>query len=272
MRFFRVLAALVLVPLWTNAASAETNLRRLSTADDGRGWEAVGRLNLGDWGFCTGALVAPDLVLTAAHCLYDKTTGLPVDPAKLEFLAGWRNGRADAYRNIRQAVVHPRYVFKDSNRISRVAYDLALLQLDHPIRLPGIAPFQTASRPRKGDEVGVVSYAEDRAEAPALQEACDVLAGRPGVLMLSCNVNFGSSGAPIFSFADGTPRIVSVVSSKADLNDSPVALGTSVSDSLELLRARLDDGGGLRSAEPKVVRRFGPEPQELNGGAKFVRP
>lgn len=272
MRLGKYAVALCMVLLEATVAAAETGLRRLDTADDGRGWEAVGRLNLGDWGFCTGALVEPDVVLTAAHCLYDKATGQPVDPSNLEFLAGWRNGRAEAYRKIRETVVHPRYVFENSDRISRVAYDLALLRLDRPIRLPGVSPFATAGRPSKGDEVGVVSYAEDRAEAPSLQEACSVLAGRPGVLMLSCDVNFGSSGAPIFSFSDGEARIVSVVSSKAALNDRPVALGTSVSESLALLQARLHDGEGVKTVDRNVVRRFGPEPQNATGGAKFVRP
>jgi protease YdgD len=80
-------------------------LRKLLTADEARAWRAVGRLNIGKNSFCTGTLVAPDLVLTAAHCLYDPDTGQPVDSDQIEFLAGWRNGQAVAYRMARRFVV-----------------------------------------------------------------------------------------------------------------------------------------------------------------------
>ena len=76
----------------------DSGLKRLDTGDASRGWLAVGRLDIDGRGFCTGALIAPDLVLTAAHCLYDKPPANRFDHARIEFLAGWRNGRAGAYR------------------------------------------------------------------------------------------------------------------------------------------------------------------------------
>ncbi|MFS4581005.1 trypsin-like serine peptidase [Phaeobacter sp. C3_T13_0] len=36
----------------------------------------MGRLELNGQGFCTGTLIAPDLVLTAAHCVYDHNNNL----------------------------------------------------------------------------------------------------------------------------------------------------------------------------------------------------
>lgn len=265
------LLTLIAILATSASALADDRLQRLSTSDAGQGWLAVGRLNIGGTGFCTGALVAPDQVLTAAHCLYDADTGALHDISLLQFLAGWRNGRADAYRSGRRAVIHPRYRYLGSTRLDLVAYDLALIELDRPIRLPGLQPYRTGERPRKGDEVGLVSYAKGRAEAPSLQEECSVLAGRAGVLMLSCSVDFGSSGAPVFIIQDGEPRIVSVVSAKADAGMGQVALGTSVS-ALEKLQARLAAGQDVLGEAPGPARRFGQGNARSSGGAKFISP
>ena len=246
------------------AFAQDERLRRLNTGDDGRAWQAVGRLDIGGTGFCTGALIAPNLVLTAAHCLYDKSTNERIDHKTVEFLAGWRNGRASAYRGIRRAVVHPDYEFGGDVSSKRVHYDLALLELDQPIRNNAVKPFGTAARPRKGDQVGVVSYAKDRAEAPSLQEVCVVLARQEGVLVTSCSVDFGSSGAPIFTFKDGKAHIVSVVSAKAEVDGEKVSLGTALGAPLARLRAEL------------VAQKDG-ERVLVNGarrdtGAKFIKP
>jgi V8-like Glu-specific endopeptidase len=264
-----ILAGIAIFAALATSVAADGALRPLVTADDSRGFEAIGRIDLGGMSFCTGTLIADDLVLTAAHCLFDPETFGQRDVSRMEFLAGWRNGRALAYRNVRRAIVHPRYVFQGNGEgASRVANDIALLELDRPIRGNGIHPFGIAAKPRKGDEVGVVSYAVHREERPSLERSCDVLARPSEMLVISCTVDFGASGAPILSFADGEPRVVSVVSAKAESMGRPVSLGADVDGQVETLIDLAQARPGLPTTGMPVIRTMGTAGQS----AKFIRP
>jgi protease YdgD len=247
--FLLMLLALTgLVPV---AGAQESTIRVLSTADDARAWEAVGRVNLIGTGFCTGTLIAPDMVLTAAHCMFDKRTGQRVALDEIEFLAGWRDGRAAATRGARRVLIHRDYAYFNDDRLDRVAADIALIELDQPIRNARIMPFGRAPRPRVGQSVQVVSYSKDRADQPSLEETCAVLGRDPKVLVLSCHVNFGASGAPIFVMDRGQPRIASVVSAKAEWNDRKVALGAALGGPLEMLIGEmLASDGIIRKVQP----------------------
>lgn len=255
-----------------NAGNADTALKSMDSVQDGRGWEAVGRLHIGDSGFCTASLIGPTTVLTAAHCLYDQASGNRVDDSALEFRAGYRKGRAAAYRGIRRSVVHPEYSYGQPDNAHRVATDIALLELDQPIRKSNVLPFEVQAHVRAGSQVRVVSYARGRAEAPSIQESCRVIGVKERAQVLSCDVDFGSSGAPIFSMEGGRARIVSVVSAKAEMKGEKVALAASVRDGLPEVQRLFAASDGVFHRKKPPVQNISRNTGLAMSGAKFIKP
>lgn len=231
-------ATLVLALAGGMAVAQQTPLHGLGTAPEAAPFTAVGRLEIAGTGFCTGTLIAPDLVLTAAHCLFDRDTGTALDPVRLVFRAGLRHDADQGSRRARRALPHPLYVFDPSAGAARSALDVALVQLADP--LPGIVPLPVADEVGPGATVGVVSYAVGREDVPSLQDSCGVLGRERGVLVTTCDVDFGASGAPILRMDGDSARIVSVVSAKGELAGLHVALGTALTQPLAELRALLD--------------------------------
>jgi len=255
-----ITAFLTLIPLAVHAAGGPAvpipDTRSAPVAGDEAASvrRAVGRIDLPGGAYCTGTLIAGDLVLTAAHCLFDHATGLRVPTRDIAYLAGLSEGRPLAVRGVRAAVTHPDFAFTDRDRMDRVAHDLALLQLDAPIDQRLARPLAIETRPRRGATVGVLSYNGLRAETANLRDGCEVMARQGGLLVLTCAAAPGASGSPIFVTGDGGPRIVSVLSAMASVGDREVSLGTALAEPLAELREALADPARTASAlEPAAV-------------------
>ncbi len=150
------------------------------------GGEAIGRLMVAGRSMCTGALVASDLVLTAAHCLYSPKTGRKVDPRKIEFQAGLRSGKAKATRTVKNTVQHPKYRHNVGN--AQVGYDLALLKLRKPIPANIAKPVAISTGRSSEGLLGVVSYTIGNQNDPRMMFPCQVLARQNETMVMNCKV------------------------------------------------------------------------------------
>ncbi|WP_146590415.1 trypsin-like serine peptidase [Puniceibacterium confluentis] len=267
LRGLLALAALFCAPL--AAADSLKGLDGLDRRGELLGWEGVGRIDL-PGGLCTGVLIAPDAVLTAAHCVHDRS----VEDGIL-FRAGYAHGTSMADRRVSRIVLAPGYRGTSQGRIGgdMVRHDVALLRLAAPISSAEADPFRIFDGSAPGARVSVVSYGRGREEALSRQADCAITqVYRHGIMGFDCNVTFGSSGAPVFVRQDGRLRILSLISGgTAPGQAGGEAYGMSLPDVVQPLMAELrrDD------ARPKVTngaRRVIVGQRTSAGGAKFVRP
>ena len=264
--FFVVLAPVI--------KAEDTKLEKLDTWGLNRGWEGVGFLNIENKASCTGTMIRPDLVLTAAHCLYDSRSGERMDPRKIEFRAGWRSGKSIAKRFGKRAVIHPGYGDGKGDMLTpqQIRNDVALLQLADPIPSTHADPFRTDRGAAAGNPVSVVSYGRGRNDAPSRQRECQILESQGGVMVMSCDVVPGSSGSPVFAMRDGNPRIVAVVSAIGKVEGRDVSFAMDIERPLADVMKALRTGDGVFPATVTSARRLTVGDARSAGGARFIKP
>lgn len=264
------LAALA-IGLSGQAVAENSRLIPLEQRDALLGWEAVGRVAIKDGSYCSGVLIATDLVLTAAHCVFDPRTGARRDADSLTFHAGWVDGEAIAERAVSDIAAHGRYDPASGLSIENIRYDAALLRLDAAIPAAVAAPFALHGPARGGQRVSVVSYGKGRDSALSWQRDCGLLGRQGGIMAFDCDVTFGSSGAPVFVRDGQRARILTLVSSGGSRGGKTIAYGMELPQVVAELKRTLRAQGPVRPATNQIKRiQVGGESRA--GGAKFVKP
>jgi protease YdgD len=194
-------------------------------------WRAIGKLQgVNDrlHSACTGALVGPRTVLTAAHCMFHPRTKEPFPPGTLHFLLGFQFEIYAGHAVVVSFETGPGFDPADGGRTR--GSDWALLTLDRDIGAPDRILALRAKRAAVGISVLIGGYSQMQPYILTVSGACKIVAHatdaekRP-LLRHDCESAQGVSGAPLLMKDGAAWSIVGVhVAQRRD--DATIGIAT----------------------------------------------
>ncbi|MBB3884699.1 trypsin-like serine peptidase [Acetobacter oeni] len=169
-------------------------------------WNAIGRVQTELGGRCTGFLVAPAVVETAAHCLWLVKTRRYIQPHDIHFLRAYDRGQYAAHARVTRFLVSPGY--DPEHEATTASFDRATLFLENPAGTAADILPVAPGLPSIGDGVTLGGYEQDYREILTSDMRCHVVGifrNGEGYPMIGhdCDATRGSSGAPLLGQQNG---------------------------------------------------------------------
>ena len=167
-------------------------------------WRAVGKLQAAHGEHrhlpCTGALIGPATVLTAAHCFWDDHTRSYLPATMFHFLLGFDRGKYAGAATGVSYKVGPGY--DPENEAKTRGSDWAVLRIDAELGTADRVLPVSEEPPRLGSAVMVGGYSRDYVYVLTADSHCRIIGrmtdgnGRT-LLVHDCTAKRGTSGGPL---------------------------------------------------------------------------
>jgi protease YdgD len=211
-------ACLLLLALAAPALAAESRTdlpglgavdRRVPVAVAEEPWRSLAKVQSSTGPRCTGALIGPRLVVTAAHCLYSRHTRRMVPAEALHVLFGYQGGEFRTHVTVERYALDDAY---DRTRRDGIGTDWALLTLTAEPPVPALP--LAVQLPPLGLPVALAGFNQDKAQRLLADTACQVTgrtaAGGAPLVLHDCSGTRGTSGGPLLTRRDGRWEVLGI--------------------------------------------------------------